>query len=242
MLHARRHFLKQASAGLAAAGTAGWTLSASAMPTAATPDAHQFVALLAAEGDPAACADVELPPVAEPRDLRVTEDNILGPFYRPGAPFRGKMTPPLEPGDVLVIRGRVWAFDTKKPLDSAVLHVWQANAEGRYDNDDPAHPPRPGVFRNRLRLRADETGYYEYETIKPGAYKTSPDRWRPSHIHYLVTAPGYKRLITQLYFAGDRHNAADDFLKESLVIEPQTIKTARGSFQLGTFDIVLDKA
>jgi catechol 1,2-dioxygenase len=241
MLQARRDFLRQVSVGLAAGGTAGWTLHASAAPTLATPDAHQFVALLAAEGDPAA-TDVELLPAKAPAEFRVTEDNILGPFFRPGAPYRGKVTPPLEPGDVIVVRGRVWGIDTKKPLDSALLHVWQASAAGRYDNDDAEHPPRPGIFRNRIRLRTDETGYYEYETVRPGAYKIGPESWRPSHIHYLVAAPGYKRLITQLYFSGDPHNATDDFIKDSLVVDLSTIKTDRGSFQLATFDIVLEKA
>ena len=71
----------------------------------------------------------------------VTEDNILGPFHREGAPFRGKVTPPLEPGNVMVISGRVFGHDTRKPLPNTVVDVWQANAEGRYDNDDPKRPP-----------------------------------------------------------------------------------------------------
>ena len=56
------------------------------------------------------------PEAPAPAKLAVTEDNILGPYYRAGAPFRAKVTPPLEPGTVLVINGRVWGHDTKKPL------------------------------------------------------------------------------------------------------------------------------
>ena len=66
-----------------------------------------------------------------PAQFAATEDNILGPFYRRGAPFRAKITPPLEPGTVLLVRGRVWGADTRKPLVNAVLDVWQANAKGR---------------------------------------------------------------------------------------------------------------
>ena len=88
----------------------------------------------------------------------------------------------------------------------------------------------------------DETGYYEYETIHPGAYKTGPETWRPSHIHYYVRATGYKPLITQLYFKGDPHNKTDEFIKESLIIELTERKVNGGVIEAGSFDIVLEPA
>src|ERR1043166_8426606 len=84
--------------------------------------------------------------------FRLTEDNILGPYHRPNAPFRGKITAPLEPGTILLISGRVWGFDTRRPLANTVIDIWQANADGRYDNDDPDRPPAANVFLNRARL------------------------------------------------------------------------------------------
>lgn len=168
-----------------------------------------------------------------------TEDNILGPFYRQGAPFRAKITPPLEPGQVLLITGRLWALDTRKPLPDAVIDIWHASAKGRYDNDDPAKPPAKGVFLNRARLVTDENGQYEYETIHPGRYQIGPGVWRPSHIHYLVRCRGYKQLVTQLYFEGDPRNATDQFIKKSLIISLKNKSNANGSFETGTFDIVL---
>jgi protocatechuate 3,4-dioxygenase beta subunit len=176
------------------------------------------------------------------RALAPTEDCILGPYYRAGAPFRGKITPPLEPGVVMLVSGRVWGFDTKKPLAGARLDIWQANAAGRYDNDDPKTPPKADVFVNRARILADENGYYEYETIHPGPYQIGPNAWRPAHIHYLIQAPGYKRLITQLFFKGDPHNAKDDFIKESLIIELGKRKVGPVTYEFGTFDIVLERA
>jgi protocatechuate 3,4-dioxygenase beta subunit len=152
------------------------------------------------------------------------------------------VTPPLEPGRVLLIGGRVWGYDTQRPLPGATLDVWQANASGRYDNDDPAKPPQPGVFQNRVRLVADETGAYEYETIHPGPYRIGPDTWRPSHIHYMVQQPGYRTLVTQLYFEGDPHNATDEFIKPSLIIKLDVRETPHGQYRVGTFDIVLAKA
>jgi len=168
-----------------------------------------------------------------------TEDNILGPFYRSGAPFRAKITPPLEPGDVVVVTGRVWGHDSKKPLSNVTIDIWQANAKGRYDNDDPAKPPKKGVYLNRARLVTDENGYYEFETIHPGQYQIGSNVWRPSHIHYMVACPGYKTLVTQLYFEGDPHNKTDQFIKQSLIRSFRKVKVGAYSYETANFEIVL---
>ena len=223
----RRDFFR--FGGLAALGTTGLVLRADAEPTLSLPDAHGFEEVLFREESPLKLGEGTKP----------TEDNILGPYHRAGAPFRGKITPPAEPGKIMVIRGRVWGFDTKKPLAGVVLDIWQANAKGRYDNDDPKNPPAPGLFVNRARLLTDENGYYEYETVHPGAYQTGPSSWRPSHIHYLVRHAGYAKLVTQLYFKGDKLNGADDFIKASLVIELSEEKFNGTTIERGTFDVVL---
>lgn len=217
--------------GLATLGVEGFLLRADAAPTPASGGEADLPAFVFA------AAPDELPKEKQP-----TEDNILGPYYRKGAPFRAKITPPLEPGTVMLIAGRVWGFDTKKPLPGARLDIWQANAAGRYDNDDPNSPPKPDVFVNRARVLADENGYYEYETIHPGPYKIGPEAWRPAHVHYLVQAPGYKQLITQLYFANDPHNAKDEFIKPSLIIALEKRKVGNAAYEFGTFDVVLAKA
>jgi catechol 1,2-dioxygenase len=226
----RRDFLRRGSFGLAATGAGIISLKADIKPTAQSGELGDYGDYMKAKGTPQ---------VNKQEKLAVTEDNILGPFYRKGAPYRAKVTPPLEPGTVLLITGHVWGFDTKKPLANTTIDVWQANADGRYDNDDPKNPPAKGVFKNRARLITDENGYYEYETIHPGRYKIGKDTWRPSHIHYMVQCTGYKSLVTQLYFKGDPHNKTDDFIKESLIIEVQEQKVVKSSYELGTFDIVL---
>jgi catechol 1,2-dioxygenase len=225
----RRQFM----AGLAVLGASGWTLRADAQPTPATDEAEEFVHFLYAQ---------EKPEPAKADKLGVTEDCILGPYHRPGAPYRAKITPPHEAGIVLVISGRVWGHDTKKPLAGAKLDVWQANAKGRYDNDDPKNPPKKDVFVNRARLVADENGSYEYETVHPGPYKIGEDAWRPSHIHYIIAHPGYKSLTTQLFFKGDPHNATDEFIKQSLIIEVEKKKVGENTYEVGMFDIVLAAA
>jgi catechol 1,2-dioxygenase len=231
----RREFFR---GGLAAAGVAGLTLRADALPTlpSGTLDHYPLFQVLAdaplPATDPGKLADAVKP----------TEDNILGPYFREGAPYRAKITPPLVKGVTMLIRGRVWGFDTKKPLAGAVLDIWQADADGRYDNDDPKKPPAKGVYVNRARVLTDETGYYEYETIHPGPYQIGPDAWRPAHIHYLVRKAGYANLITQLYFKDDKHNAKDEFIKSSLIITLEPKKVNGSAIETGVFDVVLAAA
>lgn len=237
--HSRRHFLRLGLGGTAA----GLLLPVAATVTEASGGLGSYADLIAQEtlgqagsGRPAAANP------QPPMNLRATEDNIQGPYYRRGAPYRAKVTPPLEPGTVLLVSGRVWGLDTRRPLANAVIDIWQANAQGRYDNDDSDRPPPANVFVNRARLVTDETGSYEFETIHPGAYRTGPNTWRPPHIHYWVRHPGYRELITQLYFRGDAHQREDEFIRPSLIIGLREQRTRAGTYKTGTFDIVLRAA
>jgi protocatechuate 3,4-dioxygenase beta subunit len=226
----RRQMIQGSLFGLATAGVGGLTLRAGAFPTLATEDVHDYQTYLDDKG---------IPQVQPAEKWEPTGKDVLGPYFVAGAPFRGKVTAPLVPGETLVMRGRVWGYDTKKPLAQAVLDVWQADHEGNYDMDDPANPPAWEKFRNRIRLVTDEMGYYEYETIKPAAYGVGRGT-RPSHIHYMVQAPGYKKLVTQVYFKGDPHLKSDASASRSnLIIQPEVIATDGGKYLRGTFDIVL---
>lgn len=233
----RRSLIHRAGRGIATLGAGTLLLREDALATEASGDAGDYDEKQDPPGPQVAKIDA---PIREAdASLEATEDNILGPFYRPGAPYRAKITPPREPGEVLVVHGRVWGLDTRKPLAGVVIDIWQANASGRYDNDDPAQPPAKGVYRNRARLITDEAGHYEYETILPGQYRIGRDTWRPRHIHYFVRHPGYRELITQLYFRGDPHNDTDAFIKRSLIIELKERGLGDRPYKAGTFDIVL---
>jgi catechol 1,2-dioxygenase len=238
----RRGLLRSGALRLATVGTGAWILRADAQATESSGEAGDYLNAMERTGErpvPAAAGPDDGVPPQRVGPWTATEDNILGPFYRPGAPYRAKITPPREPGDVLVIHGRVWGLDTRRPLAGAVLDIWQANADGRYDNDDPRRPPAKGVYRNRARLVADETGSYEFESILPGPYRIGPEIWRPRHIHYLVRHPGYAELVTQLYFQGDPHNRTDPFIKPSLIIDLADAGTGDRRHKTGAFDIVL---
>ena len=225
----------------------GLILPALASPTEASGDLGRYGEFVAQQTPPNPMPDaaavrlreLAIPPAQAPANFRITEDNILGPYHRPNAPFRAKITPPLEPGTVLVIRGRVWGMDTRRVLANTLLDVWQANAQGRYDNDDQQRPPAANLFVNRARLMTDQNGYYEYETVHPGPYQIGPRAWRPAHIHYWVRHANYRDLVTQLYFRGDAHQREDQFIRPSLVIDLREVRVPNGTYKTGTFDIVL---
>ena len=227
----RRNLLRWG--GLVAGGQAAGllTLAPGAAPTQSTPDAHNYLDFLASDGTP------NLSPAA----WGPTHRDILGPYFAAGAPFRGKITAPLEPGDPLQIRGRVWSHATKKPIASTMLDVWQADHEGVYDKADAADRLAIRDFRNRIRLMADESGYFEFETIKPGEYAVG-NGVRPPHIHFLVRAIGHKQLVTQIYFKGDATIEKDKYAKASnLILDLETVETKGGKYRRGWFDIVLEE-
>ncbi|NIX15528.1 MAG: hypothetical protein GWN11_06525 [Candidatus Dadabacteria bacterium] len=216
----RRNFIKQGIAGLGIVLSGQILLKSDAVPTEHSGDLDEYLAL----------STDKLP------NLKPTEDNILGPFHVNGAPFRGKISPPAAKGETLLIKGRIYGFDTKKPLVNTSIDIWQADNEGNYDYGQNTTK----TYYYRARLISDENGYYEYETIHPGAYKLGQNFWRPPHIHYLIRHENYKTLITQLYFSGDPHQKEDRFIKQSLVIDLQQVTNKQGSYKLGVFDIVLE--
>lgn len=158
-----------------------------------------------------------------------TEDQILGPFYRDGAPMRATLAG-AGGGEALVVRGVVLGTDAScAPLAGALLDVWQADASGAYDT-------ATADFGWRGKLLTDDNGRYTLTTILPGRYLNG-DVYRPRHLHLKVSAAGHAPLTTQLYFAGDPFLATDPFFHPSLVI-PIARASADGPWE-GTFPIVL---
>ncbi len=156
-----------------------------------------------------------------------TEDNIEGPFYRPGAPNRTVLGAPAG-FDKLRIEGTVRGLGAScAALNGALLDVWQADGTGAYDNAS-------AEFRFRGRMSAGASGRYAFETVLPGRYLNGPT-YRPRHIHFKVSHPGFVLLTTQLYFEGDPFLADDPFMHPSLVIP---LRQESDGLR-GTFDIVL---
>lgn len=225
----RRKFLQQTSLGLAAAGVSGLVLHTSAQPTMAV-STEEVGRVLIQMGAP------PKEPITPKGELKKVTPVSFGPWYKPGAPFRGKLSQPGEPGTTFILSGRVWAFDTKRPLAGAVLDFWHVDTNEKYSN---------GVsdFRNRGRLVSSETGAYELESIRPIPYRPNPSNqsfWRCAHFHLLAVCPGYKQLVTEIHFHDDPKKHDPMYTPENAIVAQK--RTANGSsFETGVFDIVLER-
>ena len=140
--------------------------------------------------------------------------NLLGPFWRQGAPFvenGGSIVRSPTPGAPLFVTCRV--LDTAgKPIEGAAVDVWHASTQGLYENQDPSQ----AEWNLRGRLRTDATGSFRYRTIKPAGYPVpagGPTEqllrvqhrhpFRPAHLHALIYKEGYKTIPTQTYSSDD---------------------------------------
>jgi len=227
----RRNFLRQTGLGLAGLGAAGLVLPACTQPTAATVSGDEANRILIQMGT------IPKNPTPAKGELKQISPLPYGPFYRPGAPFRAKLSLPGEPGTTFVLSGHVWALDTKRPLPGVVLDFWHVDMQEKYSD---------GVtdLRNRGRLVSSEAGYYELESIRPIPYrpdaKGSPDFWRCAHFHLVAVCPGYKPLVTEIHFQGDAHKS-DSMYRPENAIAPEKHTVNGASFESGVFDIVLER-
>lgn len=174
---------------------------------------------------------------AERDALRPTSEEILGPFHKKGAPNVRILRRPSEPGFPLRVSGTVQST-RGQILPTALIDVWQTDANGRYDLDG---------YRYRANVRPSDDGTYWIETIIPGHYDDRPAQ----HIHYLVSAPGHKTLVTQAYFATDPFFRGDpdaNFAKDGIVQHRELVRPVtlfdedRRTRAAITFDIVLEQA
>ena len=175
--HTRRSFLRHTALGLAATGASGLVLRCDAQPTQeVNRDGSDRIVIQMGPAQP------DITPKGE---LKKVTPQPLGPFYRAGAPFRGKLSVPGEPGTTFVLSGRVWAYDTKRPLPGVVLDFWHVDNHEKYSNGTTD-------FRNRGRLISSETGQYELESIRPIPYRPNPNGnfWRCAHYHLVAVCPG----------------------------------------------------
>ncbi|MBK5284201.1 MAG: hypothetical protein JJE25_02270 [Bacteroidia bacterium] len=161
-----------------------------------------------------------------------TTPDILGPYYLANAPSSIQLSSASEPGQPILISGTVRSENCPVAIPNAMVEVWHATDVGAYyTNVNP--------FTLRGTLYTGTNGDYNFNSILPGWYLNG-SQYRPRHIHYKVSAPGYATLITQLYFTGDPYIAADPWASQpaaALRIIP--LVNNNGTLE-GQFDIWLD--
>jgi hydroxyquinol 1,2-dioxygenase len=177
-----------------------------------------------------------------------TEATVFGPFYVEGAPEfdLGADVANGAAGVPCLVRGTVRGLDGQ-PVPGAEIHVWQADAEGKYDvqRDELDEPQARGV------LHADAQGRYHFRSILAEAYPIPDDGpvgemlratkrhpWRPAHLHFMIQAPGHETLITHVFRNGDAYLDSDAVfgVRQSLIAD--WVEQPDGSF-LVEYDFVL---
>ncbi len=196
-----------------------------------------------------------------------TPSSVLGPFHILGAPelpVGGDMKNENE-GDTVVVGGRVLTANGQ-PIEGAEIEIWQTADNGLYSNQDASQPS----YNLRARMTTDTDGRYLFSTIRPAPYTVPDDGpvgellhatgrhpWRPSHLHFIVTADGYRRLVTEVFPSDDPYLDQDAVfgVREELIMtyrpqsDPSTLPDdlaikdqLDGSFFVVDFDFVLSAA
>jgi len=146
-----------------------------------------------------------------------TPRTIEGPLYVAGAPvstgFARLDDGSDTDGQTLIMHGVVHDAD-KRPLPGAVVEVWHCDTRGFYSHFDPTGKQAP--FNMRRTIIADENGRYKFQSILPSGYGVPPGSptekllsalgrhgQRPAHIHFFISAPGHRKLTTQINIEGD---------------------------------------
>ena len=165
-----------------------------------------------------------------PHHPAATEATMIGPFFIDGSPEVAYGADIAEgvSGERCWVEGRVMDVGGT-PVAGAVVEVWEADDHGRYDVQYP-----DGRVAGRAHTRTDADGRYGFWSVRPAGYPVPDDgpggdllevagraAMRPAHIHFMVSAPGYHRLVTQAFLAGDPHLGDDCVfgVKKSLTVE-----------------------
>jgi len=152
-----------------------------------------------------------------------TDAALLGPFWRdnaPALPLGAKIARGPEAqssGQALQVRGTV-RDALGQPLADATVDVWQASPVGLYDNQDPAQPD----MNLRGCFVTDASGGFRFQSVRPAGYPVpvdgpcgvllaaqGRDPYRPAHLHFMVSKPGYKVLVTQVFADDDARLQTD---------------------------------
>lgn len=138
-----------------------------------------------------------------------TSSSVLGPFHvsnPPALPIGGDMKRDFG-GPMLMVEGQVTGSDGEV-IPNATLDIWQTAPNGLYASQDEAQD----MFSFHGLMTTDDQGHFGFTTVKPVEYTVPTDGpvgdilraagrhpWRPSHLHYIVSAPGYRTLVTEVF-------------------------------------------
>jgi maleylacetate reductase len=165
------------------------------------------------------------------RSPDTTPSAVLGPFYVEGPPAVASGANLAEGLPGVPLRADITITDLDgRGVPDAVVDVWQSNEDGFYDVQ---LPDLEGPVL-RARLRSDENGRLWFFSILPSEYPIPDDGpvgrmlratgrhpYRAPHLHFMISAPGYRRLVTQLFVAGGPYLDSDAVfgVKDALIVD-----------------------
>jgi len=155
---------------------------------------------------------------AEGGRLPPTEETDIGIYYVPGAPEIRNLWREGDPGERLVLRGRVLTTGGA-PVPDAQVELWHADGIGQVHSD-----------RYRTRLRTRDNGSFGVTTALPGYIPEAPGVWGARHIHVVVTHPDYPQLISLILFKGDPNLSGLSYPELAVFVEQGRIKDQTAQF------------
>jgi protocatechuate 3,4-dioxygenase, alpha subunit len=171
-----------------------------------------------------------------------TPSQTVGPFFKPALIRAGdeSLITPKPRGERITIEGCVLDGDAV-PVSDAMIELWQANAEGRYDHpEDLQEKLLDPDFHGFGRAATDERGRFRFYTVKAGSVPGPGSLLQAPHINVSIFARGLlKRLTTRIYFPGEQLNAADVVLNSVAPERRSTLIARVEKPNLLRFDIVL---
>jgi len=190
-----------------------------------------------------------------------TPRTIEGPLYVAGAPIaegETRMDDGSEDGQatVMFLEGRVLDLGGA-PIAGAIVDLWHANTQGNYSYFDQSQ----SEYNLRRRIITDAEGRYRARSIVPSGYGCNPQGptqeclnqlgrhgQRPAHVHFFISAPGYRHLTTQINLSGDQYlwddfaYATRDGLVGEVTFSENGVQGVSGRCAQMTFDFALQAA
>lgn len=176
-----------------------------------------------------------------------TNSSVLGPFHITNAPQRdlGADLRGETEGELILVKGKVTSV-TGAPLAGATIDIWQTAPNGLYSSQDPEQD----IYNFHALFTTDEQGEYRFTTVRPVSYTVPTDGpvgdllnatgrhpWRPSHLHYIVKADGFRPLVTEVFPDNDPYLDQDTVfgVRDDLVIHYEAQQA--GTFPDQGFDL-----
>lgn len=176
-----------------------------------------------------------------------TSSSVLGPFHISNSPAMdmGADLKGSYEGELILVNGRVLDVNGQ-PIEGATLDIWQTAPNGLYSSQDPEQDK----YSFHAIFTTGKDGKYGFTTVRPVSYTVPTDGpvgeilnatgrhpWRPSHLHYIVKAQGYRELVTEVFPDDDPYLDQDTVFGVRADLVMTYVSESAGSFPSAGFEL-----